>query len=136
VTQDTVEKDNFNDAEDSFDSLLELSTQVAPAKKFTVDGDSFDLLSLSHVGKDEEARLMALYRRMERFSRSYDVSKNDQDAEKAANGIRSTRIEIICRFTTLPRHIAEALPLPAQVQLLQAIAAEMGVVGAAEDETE
>jgi hypothetical protein len=118
---------------DSFDSLLTLSTQVEPAKKFTVDGEAFDLLSLSHVGKDEEARLMALYRRMERFSRAYDVSKNDQEAEKAAAGIRNTRLEIICRFTTLPKHIAEELPLPAQVQLLTAIASEMGV-GSGDDE--
>lgn len=113
-------------------SVLDLSTQVEEAKTFTVDGEPFKLLTLAHISKTEEARLMALFNRQERLSAQLDRAKNDREAEVAAQGLQTTRTEILSLLTTMPREVAEALPLPAQVQLLNAVTEELSAASQGE----
>ena len=43
--------------------LLALTTDVEPAKKFTVDGDEFLLYGLNHLSKKDETEALALFAR-------------------------------------------------------------------------
>ena len=108
------------------ETMLRLSTQVAPPKKFTVDDEEFELLTMENIGRDDEARLSMLFHRFEKLLSKLDRATRDDDAQRTAERVRATRIEIITTFTTLPLEIADNLPLPAQNALLKAVGQATG----------
>jgi hypothetical protein len=107
--------------------MLRLSTQVAPPKKFTVDDEEFELLSLENIGRDDEVKLSVLFHRFTKLLEKFDRATNDESRERLATKVRDTRIEIIVAFTTLGTELADQLPLPAQNALLKAVGKSAGV---------
>lgn len=106
------------------DHLLELSTTVEPSKTFTVDGEEYKLLTLGHLGPEQEAKTMGDSARFENILQRMARAGNDKDAERLAAQARRKRIDILTQLTTMPREVAENLPIPAQTQLFQAVQRE------------
>lgn len=100
---------------------LALTTKLAPTTKFTVDGEEFEILGLDHLSKDDEATVVALFARHNVLAFELDNCSDVARGENLAKRVRKTRILLITKLTTVPQETAEALPLPAQVQLLGAI---------------
>jgi len=110
----------------SVDTILSLSTEVVPPKKFEVDGVEYDLLGLEHLSEDEEARATAAFMRFGRLLGRLENSTNDRESQKIARALRTRRIELITQLTTLPLEVAEKLPLSGQTRLFRAIQEETG----------
>jgi Mn-dependent DtxR family transcriptional regulator len=106
------------------DHLLELSTTVEPSKTFTVDDEEYKLLTLAHLGPEDEARAMGDSARFENIMNRMARAGNDKEAERLAASLRRKRIDILCQLTTMPREVVERLPIPAQAQLFQAVQRE------------
>lgn len=104
---------------------LALSTEVAPAKKFTVDGEEFSLLGTDHLSPESEAEAMALFARHGILQRDLDITPNVHKGTEIAERLRKCRILILTKLTTIPADTADKLPLGAQVALLEAIQEEM-----------
>lgn len=103
------------------DVLLSLSTRIAPARKFLVDGEEFEMLTLDHLSPDEEKKVVALFARHGVLASELEMTANVQRGEQLADSVRKTRFQIIRALTTLPKETVEKLPLPAQVSLLTAL---------------
>jgi hypothetical protein len=108
------------------DHILTLSTTVEPAKKFAVDDEVYELLGMEHLSPEDEARATAAFSRFGQIARKLDRSTNDNEAKRLALALRGRRIELISMLTTIPREVAETLPLTAQIQLFNAIQEETG----------
>ena len=106
--------------------LFELSTEIAPPKVFAVDGAEYRILGLEHIGREEEARVVALFARHTRLNERLDKEVKQETSEKVALAIHDTRMSIITALTDLPRDVAEKLPHSGQVKLLRFIAEELG----------
>lgn len=107
------------------DSMLALSTQVKPAKKFTVDGEEYQLLGLEHISKEGEAEALALLSRHSLLMIELENTANVTKGKVVAERLRECRLRVIRALTDLPKETAETLPLHAQAQLLEAVVAEM-----------
>jgi len=112
--------------------LLELSTKIAPPKTFIVDEDEYQLLGFEHISKAQEATVTALFSRYNTLNIRLAQAPSKEKAERAATLLYNIRMELMCNLTTLPRDVAEKLPMSAQVQLLNAIRGEVG--GSAPDD--
>src|SRR4051794_24435684 len=108
------------------DHILELSTEVEPAKTFTVDDEEYKLLGLEHLSDEDEARATAAFTRFGQLVRALDRSNSDQAAKRLAKQLRDRRIELITMLTSIPTEVADKLPLSAQVKLFRAVQAETG----------
>jgi hypothetical protein len=106
------------------DHLLELSTAVDEAKTFTVDGETYKLLSFDHLSAEDESKAMGDSARFEQLMNKMSRAGTDAEARRLANQVRNKRIDILTRLTTMPRDVAERLPLQAQVKLFQAVQTE------------
>jgi len=106
------------------DYVLNLSTQVKPAKKFLVDGEPYDMLGLEHLSPEMEARSTALFSRHEAMQRQLSTGLSQHESESVAKRMRDVRVEIIATLTTMPKDKISELPLPAQVDLLDALRIE------------
>lgn len=105
--------------------LFDLTTEVAPARIFTVDGVEYKLLGLEHLGKDEEARTQALFARYSKLASALPNANNRQKAERLAATMYDLRMELLCSLTDLPRDVAEKLPMSGQIKLMSAIASDV-----------
>lgn len=106
------------------DFALSLSTVLTPTKKFKVDGVPYDLLGIDHLSSEEEAEVMALFARYESLQDELSGQKNTDRGKVTATHMRATRISILTKLTTLPKDVANKLPLTAQVRLLETVQAE------------
>lgn len=106
---------------------LALSTEVAPAKKFTIDGEEYELLGTDHLSPSAEAEAMALFARHGVLQRDLDITPNVSKGKEIAERLRKCRILILSKLTTVPTETAEKLPLGAQVALLEAIQEQMEI---------
>lgn len=105
--------------------LMELSTQVAPAAMFTVDGDEYHLRTLDHMSAAEEAEVTGLF---QRFSKSFENLQEQTDAAKAeriAGSLRKQRIHLLTKITDMPESVAASLPASAQGKLLETLQEEL-----------
>ena len=102
-------------------ALIALSTRLRPTKQFTVDGEPYELLTLHHIGKAEEARVQAYFARFSVLARKLSLANSDKEAEAFAERLRSTRIRILTALTTMPETLADRLPLPEQARLLEVV---------------
>jgi hypothetical protein len=106
-------------------TLLALSTQVKPAKKFTVDGEEFQLLGTDHLSPSDEATAIALFSRHTLLAQELELTVNVVKGKAVAERLRNTRIQILCKLTDMPQEVADKLPTPEQVKLLEALQDEM-----------
>lgn len=114
--------------------LLTLSTEVAPAKKFMVDGEEYQLLGLDHLSADDEAKTMALFARHSLLASELEMTINTNKGTELALRLKKTRLQIITQVTDLPMDIAENLKVSGQVALLQAIQQELSANDEDDDE--
>lgn len=100
---------------------LALTTKLAPTKKFTVDGEEYEILGLDHLSKEDESKAVALFARHAYIATELEMTPNVQKGKELASRVRDTRMQIIATLTTLPKDIAEKLPLNAQIELITAV---------------
>jgi hypothetical protein len=115
---------------------LTLSTALAPAKKFSVDGEEYQLLGLDHLSGEDEARTMALFARHSLIASELELTSNTEVGTKLATRLKKTRVQIICQVTDLPQEVAEKIPVTGQVALLSAIQQELSGVEDDDDDEE
>jgi hypothetical protein len=106
-------------------SVLDLSTKVSPTKKFTVDGEEYEIYSLEHLNAEDEAKITAIAARHDNVQRQVTTAANERQAQTAAAQLRELRTKMIVQVTTLPQDIAANLNLAAQIQLVELIQEEM-----------
>lgn len=108
------------------DFTLDLITAIAPAKKFTVDGEQYDLLGIDHLDDNTEAEVMALFARYGVLTTELDLTANVVKGKELAQRVKTTRLDILAKLTTSPKAILAKLPLTEQVRLLGAIENSIG----------
>lgn len=113
---------------------LALTTEIAPAKKFTLDGEVYELLGIDHLSAEDEALAMALFARHGLLAQEIELTANTKRGAELALKLKSCRVRILCKLTTLPEEVAMKLPIQAQVKLLEAIQVELA--GPDEDEAD
>jgi hypothetical protein len=113
---------------------LALTTEIAPAKLFTVDGAEYKLLGIDHLSAEDEAGAMALFARHSLLAQEIELTANTKRGAELALKLKSCRIRILCKLTTLPEEVATKLPVGAQVKLLEAIQVELSAEDADEDD--
>lgn len=106
--------------------LLTLSTEIKSPNTIDVDGKLYKVLSGEHLGRAEEAQLMALFREHDRHQLRLQRSKRRDEAEKAAGNMRDVRVEIITSLTDLPEKMVAGFGMSTQAQLMEICAKEMG----------
>jgi hypothetical protein len=106
-------------------AVLALSTTVKPAKKFTVDGAEYEMWSMDHLSKTDEAQVMALFARHALIGQELELSPNVAKGSATAERLRTCRLQLLTKLTNLPREVADKLPISAQAQLLDALEDEM-----------
>jgi hypothetical protein len=109
------------------DFSLALTTALKPTKKFTVDGDEFEMLGIDHLSPDDEADTVALFARLQILQGDLEVQANVTKGATIAKAMKATRETILTKLTTMPRPVASKLPLSQQVLLLEALEAEVSV---------
>lgn len=98
---------------------LEITTTVKPAKKMKLDGEEYQLLGLDHLSPADENRVMALFSRHSLLLAEQEATANVDKGTATAARVRSTRMDIICALTDIPKDVAETIPLGGQVKLLE-----------------
>lgn len=106
---------------------LELSTKVAPGRPIDLDGQRFEMLTMDHLSPDLEAEVMALFSRHATWGATLEVAPNKPAGEKAAKQLRTCRVLLLEKLTTIPRDLIDELPISAQAKLLDAIQEEMAI---------
>ena len=109
----------------TIEPVLELSTQVAPARVFTVDGEDYHLLGFEHLDPDGEAAVTAGFARHERLAELLGRTKDPTKAQAVAKKLRASRIHLITLLTDVPEAKVAELPMPAQGKLLRALQKEV-----------
>lgn len=107
------------------DHILSLSTEVEPAQKFEIDGTEYDLLGVEHLSPEQEASATAKFTRFMQIARTLDRTTNERQATNLAKQLRERRIELITLVTTVPKDVAESLPIRGQLQLFQAVSTSL-----------
>jgi hypothetical protein len=102
-----------------------LKTALKPTKKFTVDGEPYDMLGVDHLSTDEEAETVALFARYGVLQAELEMEKNTSKGKAIALQMKATRITLLSKLTTVPKDVAALLPLTQQVKLLEAIQSEV-----------
>lgn len=105
--------------------LLELSTAAIDPERFTVDGESYDLLGINHLSDKDEIAVTAMFSRYDRLSKALEEAPNQRKAEDVARVMRQKRLELLGRMTTCPVDVLGKLPLKSQIALMEAIGEEM-----------
>ena len=110
------------------DVILSLSTTVAPAKHISVDDVEYDLLTLEHLSKAQEARVIYLFKKHDRLAQVLDEVDDEKRAMAAALDQTKIRVDLLTTITTMPAEVAEKLNLPAGTKVLEAFAREAGLM--------
>ncbi len=106
------------------ETLLALTTDLVPPKKFTVNGDEYQLLSIDHLSSDQEATAAALFARYEFLGQTLAGTPNSTKGTGVALQMQDTRRRILGLFSNLPKEIIAKLPLSQQAALLEAVESE------------
>jgi hypothetical protein len=109
---------------DSNAGLLSLSTQLEPARKFLVDGLEYEILGIDHLGKADEAEVMARFSKYVQTANALSVAADLGKGTALAVSLRTQRIKILTMVTTLPADIADRLPTGPAVKLIEAVQEE------------
>jgi hypothetical protein len=103
---------------------LDFTTALKPTKKFKVDGQPYEILTLDHLSPEGEAEVTAQFARFGVLQMELEMSKNVTKGTALAEAVQATRITILTRLTTMPKEVAASLHLTQQVALFEAVAAE------------
>lgn len=117
-------------------SVLDLTTQVAPTKKFTIDGEEYDLLTLEHLSPEKESLVTATFARFQRIYNRLERASNDGSAIKEASKLRHCRETLILAMTSAPADVVSELGPTAQGKILDAIQTEIVLAGGGADDDE
>jgi len=104
---------------------LALTTAIKPPKKFTVDGEEFDLLGIDHLSAETEAEVMALFARYALLTADLENASNVMKGKEIAERMKTTRLAVLTKLTTMPKDTAAKLPLSQAVRLMEAIETEV-----------
>lgn len=107
--------------------LLSLSTEIKEPATVKVDDAIYKVYNGDHIGRDQEAKLMGLFREHDRWQIRLARSKNTDNSEKCANRMRDYRVDIITTVTTVPRSIVEEFGMAKQAALLEICSKELGI---------
>lgn len=118
------------------DHILSLSTEVEPAKKFTIDEEEYLLKGFEHLSDEDEATVTAKFTRFMQILGQLERAKNDQTAERLATVLRTRRVELITLLTNVPREVADKLPPGAQAQLFRQIQRETGLTADVDEDVD
>lgn len=118
------------------ESILDLTTEVAPTKKFTIDGTEYELYSTDNLSPRQEAVVTGTFSRFQKVYRLLEKARSDEAAEREATKLRALRETLIKTMTTAPTDVVEGLSPTAQGKLLEAIQNEIVLAsgGDAEDD--
>lgn len=100
-------------------AVIELSTTLAPAEFFTVDGEEYHLLGLDHLSADEEARVMGLFARFRHLSDKYEETGDEAKGKEIGGALIVQRLKILTSLTDMPMDVAKKLPVSAQAKLMK-----------------
>lgn len=104
---------------------LSLSTVIKEPKKFTVDGEPYEILGIDHLSKDAETEALALFSRHQLLVQELSLADRLDRGKAIAERVKKVRLMILCKLTTMPKDVAEKLPLGEQVKLLEALQVEI-----------
>lgn len=105
------------------DFALSFTTELAPAEQFQVDGAAYDILGLDHLSAEEEAEVTALFARFTVLAADLANTANVEKGKALALKVSATRLQLLCKLTSLTPEIASKLHVTQQVKLLEAIEA-------------
>lgn len=105
------------------DYLLTLSTNVAPAKKFLVDGVEYELLGMDLLSKDDEAEVLARFSKYAQTSNDLSIESDLVKGKRLAASLRTQRVALLCKLTTLDKEVAAKIPTQDAVKLIEAVQA-------------
>ncbi len=106
--------------------LFDISTEVAEAIPFAVDGELYHISGWEHMSRSDEAKTTAIFAKYNRLSRMLEEAKKREEGERIAAAMYDLRMELLSSLTDLPREVAEKLPMSGQAKLMNAIARETG----------
>ncbi len=115
-------------------TTLALSTRIKPARKFLVDGVEYEMWSMDHLSKEDEAMVMALFARHSIIGQELEMSPNVNAGVKSAQQLRTCRMSLLTKLTSLTHDVAAKLPIGQQALLLDALEEEMAPPQEGEDE--
>ena len=115
------------------DYALTFTTELAPAKKFLVDGQEYSLLGVDHLSTEDENEVTALFARFGVLTDELSLTSNLDKGRALAEKVKSTRISILCKVTSLDKETAERLHPTQQTQIIEAIISEVEAGRVAED---
>lgn len=103
---------------------LSFTTSLKPAKKFLVDGAPYEILGVDHLSPDDETEVTALFARYNVLQSELEVTSNVAKGKGLAEKIKTTRLTILTKLTSMPRDVAGTLLLTQQVALLDTLASD------------
>ncbi len=108
-------------------AIIDLSTAVEPTFTFTVDGEPYELRTVSHLSKVEEARLRSLTKREEYILNQVDAlnPNNEKQMIVLHEKLFDVRVSLITMMTNLPTEIADKLGPMKQQKLVELIGLEV-----------
>lgn len=114
--------------------ILELTTEVLPAKKILLDGEEYELLGLDHLSPEDEASVTATFARFQKVYDRLTKAKNESAATAEAMKLGGLREKLILKTTTIPRDKLKALSPGAQGKILKVVQEEISVASDDEDD--
>lgn len=121
------------------DHVLDLTTEVVPAKLFTIDGEEYELYTFDHLSPDAEATVTGTFSRFQRTYQDLEKARDDNAASRVAKKLRSYRVRIITTMTNVPEEVVDKLGSTQQGQILRAIQEEIAdetLTGGGDDDSE
>lgn len=116
--------------------MLTLSTRVVPARKFTVDGEEYEILGLDHLSREDEALVTARFSKYSQTAGNLSIEENLTKGTELALSLRKQRTAILTQLTTLPKDVADKLPTRPAIALIEAIQKEMEGEGTGDEDDE
>lgn len=123
MSEETVTAPSSNHSDDF---IAEITTDVEPTKKFTIDKVEYELLGFEHLSDEQEVKATAAFARHMRLMRALDEAQSIGASEKIAAKLQSSRVTLLSMLTTAPEETIRELPLVAQARLLEVIQSEVG----------
>lgn len=114
--------------------VLDLTTEVLPAKKILLDGEEYDLLSLDHLSPEDEASVTATFARFQKVFGRLENAKNESAATAEAMKLGGLREKLILKTTSIPRDVLKKLSPGLQGKILRAVQNEISVASDDEDD--
>jgi hypothetical protein len=105
-------------------TILELSTEVEPSFTIAIDGVDYELRTMSHLTKLEEAKLRRIVRKEIIQVEKINATSDDTLIERLATDLSNLRMELIEMMTTIPHDVLLKLPAMAQAKIAGMVGSE------------